>query len=288
MTTKIENSELSVTIKHLGAELCSIQNQDKKEYMWQADPAFWAKHAPILFPIVGTLKDNCYRYQKQDYQLSRHGFARDMNFKVLESSKTKVTFSLEHNEETLAMYPFQFELQISYGLEKSTLIVDYKVVNNGKTIMPFSIGAHPAFALEGNFNDYSLVFEKDEQLTYHLLANDLLSDHTKTLDLTDKKLDLSYDLFANDALIFKSIPSKELTIQQKGKDILKVAYSGFPDLGIWTKMQAPFICIEPWYGYSDTQNATGDLFNKEGIQTLQPEQSFNAQYKIEILKTKNR
>lgn len=284
MTTKIENSELSVTIKHIGAELCSIQNQDKKEFMWQADPAFWAKHAPILFPIVGTLKDNCYRYQKQDYQLSRHGFARDMNFKVLESSNTKVTFSLEHNEETLAMYPFQFELQVSYSLKKSTLIIDYKVINNDNTIMPFSIGAHPAFALEGNFNDYSLVFEKDEQLAYHLLANDLLSEDTKTLDLTDKKLDLSYYLFANDALIFKSIASKELTIQQKGKDFLKVAYSGFPDLGIWTKMQAPFICIEPWYGYSDTQNATGDLFEKEGIQTLQPEQSFNAQHTIEILK----
>ncbi|MFN7099051.1 MAG: aldose 1-epimerase family protein [Flavobacterium sp.] len=284
MTTKIENSQLSVTIKHLGAELCSIQNQDKKEYMWQADPAFWAKHAPILFPVVGTLKNNSYHYQQKEYQLSRHGFARDMNFKVLESSNSKVTFSLEHNEETLAIYPFQFELQISYSIENSTLIVDYRVINNSETIMPFSIGAHPAFALEGNFNDYNLVFEKDEQLTYHLLANDLLSENTKTLNLTDKKLDLSYDLFANDALIFKSILSKELTIQQKGKDFLKVAYSGFPDLGIWTKMQAPFICIEPWYGYSDTQNATGDLFEKEGIQTLLPEQSFNAQYTIEILK----
>lgn len=283
MITTLENSKLTVKIKQLGAELFSITNSEQKEYMWEGDPAIWGKHAPILFPIVGTLKNNTYNYQEQQYHLTRHGFARDMHFEIVQSSKTAVTFSLKANAKTLEIYPFNFELQVSYSLQEASILVDYKVINNGENSMPFAIGAHPAFALGDNFNNYSLVFEKEETLKYFILSDDLVSDQTKVLASNNKKVALNYEMFANDALIFKTIESKELTIVQKDKPILKVKYAGFPNLGIWTKINAPFICIEPWYGYSDTQTANGNLFEKEGIQKLNANQSFAAQYQIEIL-----
>jgi galactose mutarotase-like enzyme len=281
--TTLENSKLTVKIKQLGAELFSITNSEQKEYMWEGDPAIWGKHAPILFPIVGTLKNNTYNYQEQQYHLTRHGFARDMHFEIVQSSKTAVTFSLKANAKTLEIYPFNFELQVSYSLQEASILVDYKVINNGENSMPFAIGAHPAFALGDNFNNYSLVFEKEETLKYFILSDDLVSDQTKVLASNNKKVALNYEMFANDALIFKTIESKELTIVQKDKPILKVKYAGFPNLGIWTKINAPFICIEPWYGYSDTQTANGNLFEKEGMQKLNANQSFASQYQIEIL-----
>lgn len=283
MITTLENSKLTVKIKQLGAELFSITNSEQKEYMWEGDPAIWGKHAPILFPIVGTLKNNTYNYQEQQYHLTRHGFARDMHFEIVQSSKTAVTFSLKANAKTLEIYPFNFELQVSYSLQEASILVDYKVINNGENSMPFAIGAHPAFALGDNFNNYSLVFEKEETLKYFILSDDLVSDQTKVLASNNKKVALNYEMFANDALIFKTIESKELTIVQKDKPILKVKYAGFPNLGIWTKINAPFICIEPWYGYSDTQTANGNLFEKEGMQKLNANQSFASQYQIEIL-----
>lgn len=283
MITTLENSKLTVKIKQLGAELFSITNSEQKEYMWEGDPAIWGKHAPILFPIVGTLKNNTYNYQEQQYHLTRHGFARDMHFEIVQSSKTAVTFSLKANAKTIEIYPFNFELQVSYSLQEASILVDYKVINNGENSMPFAIGAHPAFALGDNFNNYSLVFEKEETLKYFILSDDLVSDQTKVLASNNKKVALNYEMFANDALIFKTIESKELTIVQKDKPILKVKYAGFPNLGIWTKINAPFICIEPWYGYSDTQTANGNLFEKEGMQKLNSNQSFAAQYQIEIL-----
>ncbi|MGZ9676055.1 aldose 1-epimerase family protein [Flavobacterium sp. GNP001] len=283
MITTLENSKLTVKIKQLGAELFSITNSDQKEYMWGGDPAIWGKHAPILFPIVGTLKNNSFNFNEQQYHLTRHGFARDMPFDIVQSSKTAVTFSLQADAKTLAVYPFHFELQVSYTLQDTSIFVDYKVSNKGEHSMPFAIGAHPAFALADNFNDYSLVFEKEETLKYFILADDLVSDQTKVLATNDKKVALNYEMFENDALIFKTIESKELTIVQQDKPILKVKYAGFPNLGIWTKINAPFICIEPWFGYSDTQNANGNLFEKEGMQKLNTNQSFTAQYQIEIL-----
>lgn len=283
MITTLQNSKLTVQIKQLGAELFSITNSEEKEYMWGGDPAIWGKHAPILFPIVGTLKNNTYNFNEQQYQLTRHGFARDMHFEIVQSSNTAVTFSLQADAKTLAIYPFHFELQVSYTLQNATIFVAYKVINKGEHSMPFAIGGHPAFALADNFNDYSLIFEKEETLKYFILSDDLVSDQTKVLASNNKKVALDYDLFANDALIFKTIESKELTIVHREKPLLKVKYAGFPNLGIWTKINAPFICIEPWHGYSDTQTANGNLFEKEGMQILNANQSFTAQYQIEIL-----
>jgi galactose mutarotase-like enzyme len=278
----ISNSILTAQIKSLGAELCSLKNNENKEYIWEGNPDFWGKHSPILFPIVGTLKNNSYQYNETEYHLSRHGFARDMDFELVDKKENSVTFSLQSSEETLKIYPFIFELQITYTLNENSLSIQYKVINNGRSKMPFSIGAHPAFALEGNFENYAIQFEKKESLEYYLLENDLISNKTKTLEVQNDRIPLTYELFKNDALIFKILESKSLTILKNKNPFLKVNFEGFPSLGIWTKVNAPFVCIEPWCGYSDTVNSSGNLFEKEGIQILNASETFNSKFSIEI------
>jgi galactose mutarotase-like enzyme len=283
LITTIKNSDLTAVIKHFGAELCSLKNNSNTEYIWNGNPDFWGKHSPILFPIVGTLKNNTYRYDDKEYQLSRHGFAREMNFDLIDKQENSATFSLTSSEETLKKYPFDFELHLIYTLENSTLKIEYKVFNNGNTKMPFSIGAHPAFDLPGNFENYSLEFEKEEPLNFYLLEEGLISNTTDQIQLDKKQLQLNYKLFKNDALVFKKIPSKSITILENSNPILKVSYNDFPDLGIWTPPNAPFICIEPWFGYSDTVDTFDNLFEKEGIQILDKNTSFNSAFSVEIL-----
>ena len=284
MTTTISNAFLTAKINHKGAELFSLQaNDTKKEYIWEGNPEFWGKHSPVLFPIVGTLKNNSFQIEDTTYQLPRHGFARDMTFEVIDKTENSVIFSIQSSAETLKVYPFKFELQIIYALEAKKLNITYKVINKNQSKLPFSIGAHPAFALEGNFEEYKLEFEKNEDLVYHLLENDLISAATKTVEKQDNSVPLNYRLFENDALIFKSLESKKLTISKNKIPFLKVNFQGFPHLGIWTKKDAPFLCIEPWYGYSDTSEATGNLFEKEGIQIVDANAIFSSKFEIEIV-----
>jgi galactose mutarotase-like enzyme len=283
LTTTIKKGNLSAEIKHLGAELISLKTNHDREYMWEGNPEFWGKHSPVLFPIVGTLKNNSFYYNAMEYHLSRHGFARDMPFELIDASESIATFSLHSSEETLKVYPFEFELQIIYTLNENNLSIAYKVSNNGKTAMPFSIGAHPAFALPNQFENYAIAFEKEEPLTYYLLENDLISSNTKNLGITNKKIPLNYELFENDALIFKTLESNVLTILENENPILRINFEDFPSLGIWTKINAPFICIEPWFGYSDTNESSGNLFEKEGSQIIETKETFQSKFSIEIL-----
>jgi galactose mutarotase-like enzyme len=282
LNTTISNSTVKASIKHAGAELFSLKDNQNKEYIWEGNPDFWGKHSPILFPIVGTLKNNTYTIDGKEYHLPRHGFARDNDFQLIENNNNSATFSLQSNEETLKIYPFEFELQLKYTLEDSALQIEYAVINKGNKKMPFSIGAHPAIALPEDFENYSFQFEKEEILKYYLLENDLISNKTKTLE-TNNLIPLNYKLFENDALIFKTLESKSLTILKNSKPYVKVDFEDFPSLGIWTKEHALFVCIEPWLGYSDTFDNSGDLFEKEGILTLEGYQTFNSKFSIKIL-----
>ncbi|KFF17102.1 aldose 1-epimerase family protein [Flavobacterium hydatis] len=283
MTTIISNSKLTAAIKHAGAELFSLKNNDNKEFIWEGNPDFWGKHSPVLFPIVGTLKNNTYTINNISYHLPRHGFARDMEFNLVSKTDESAVFSIQSNAESLKVYPFEFELQIIYTLIDSQLDIQYKVINKNDSKMPFSIGAHPAIALPENFENYALEFEKQESLKYSLLENDLISNKTKQLETKENQIALNYQLFENDALIFKSLESNSLTILENNKPYVKVDFADFPSLGIWTKENAPFICIEPWFGYSDTDENSGNLFGKEGIITLDANQTFNSKFSIEIL-----
>ncbi|MEY2868814.1 MAG: hypothetical protein RIR01_1277 [Bacteroidota bacterium] len=284
MKTTISNNQITAKINHKGAELFSLESIiTHKEYIWEANPEFWGKHSPVLFPIVGTLKNNTYLIDNNSYNLPRHGFARDMIFELIDQTANSATFAIQSCEETLKVYPFDFEFQIHYSLEDKKLNIEYKVINKTKSKLPFSIGAHPAFALNGNFKDYAIKFEKDETLVYNLLENDLISNKTKILEKTDNLVELNYELFANDALIFKGLQSKSLSILKNQNPFLKIHFHGFPHLGIWTKKDAPFLCIEPWYGYSDTSESNGNLFEKEGIQIIEADATFCSKFSIEII-----
>lgn len=284
MIVTLSNSKLSAQINAKGAELVSLKTNDSnEEFIWEGNPAFWGKHSPVLFPIVGTLKNNSYTYNDKKYQLLRHGFARDTDFKLINSNKTEATFALKSSEETRKIYPFEFELQLTYTLLDHQLIIRYSVINHDCKAIPFSIGAHPAFALPNDFEHYSLAFSEQETLKCYTLENDLVSDTTFEIELNHKKLPLTYSTFANDALIFKTLLSKEITLLENDHPKLKVVFDDFKNLGIWTKVDAPFICIEPWLGYSDTIHANGNLFNKDGIQVVNENCSFNCHFSIQIL-----
>lgn len=282
MFETIISGNFSAVINHKGAELTSFKSTNQ-EYIWEGNPKFWGKHSPVLFPIVGTLKNNCYNYKEKEYHLPRHGFARDMNFNLVEVSENKAVFSLSSSVETLKVYPFNFELQISYTLLNNKLEIGYQISNKNDFEMPFSIGAHPAFALPNNFENYSLGFDSNEILTSFELENDLLSNKTNTILLKENKLPLTYSLFEKDALIFKKLRSKKITILENNTPLLLVEFSDFKNLGIWTKSNAPFICIEPWLGYSDTIEASGNIVEKEGIQYIGSEKLFNCHFSVEIL-----
>nr|WP_315165635.1 aldose 1-epimerase family protein [uncultured Flavobacterium sp.] len=283
MTTIIKNSVLTAEIKHFGAELISLKTNLNKEYIWEGNPDFWSKHSPILFPIVGTLKNNSFHHNEMEYHLSRHGFARDMEFELIDATENSATFSIQSSDDTLKVYPFEFELQLIYTLDENNLSIAYKVINKGNSTMPFAIGAHPAFALPNQFENYAIAFEKVEPLEYYLLEDDLISNNTKQLEVHNKQIPLTYDLFENDALIFKTLQSDSLTILENENPILRVHFKDFPSLGIWTKMNAPFLCIEPWFGYSDTNENSGNLLEKEGIQILESNETFYSKFSIEIL-----
>ncbi len=278
----IKNNLIKATIKSKGAELISLKSFET-EYIWNGNPEFWSKHSPVLFPIVGTLKNNSYMYENKIYNLSRHGFARDMEFVVIESNQTSIVFSLKSNTETLKIYPFDFELLLKYELENLKLKISYEIINNSETEMPFSIGAHPAFSLPNDFEKYSLEFNENENLVSYILKNDLISETTFKIETFNKKLPLSYSLFENDALIFKNLNSKMITIFDNKKPYLKIDFDDFPNLGIWTKPNAKFICIEPWLGYSDTEYSSGKIIEKEGIQFAIKNKAFCCSFTLEIL-----
>ena len=283
MNTTISNQYLTAQFNQKGAELVSLKS-NKREFIWDGDPAFWGKHSPVLFPIVGTLKNNQFLHNHRFYHLTRHGFARDLDFEIVEKKDDEIVFKFIYTHETLQFYPFRFVFFIIYKLQNNQLITTFRVNNLDVVDLPFSVGAHPAFALPSQFNHYDLIFEVNEILESYQLHNDLISNQTKPIFLDENaQLSLNYEMFKDDALIFKRLKSKKITILENKIPLLSVAFNDFPHLGLWTKMNAPFICIEPWLGYSDTENSNGDLFEKEGICILKPKEVKELNYSIEIL-----
>jgi len=265
----LQNQDLVVAIQSKGAELCSVQSKaNGREFLWQADPAHWPKQSPVLFPIVGKVKENAYSHAGKTYSLPRHGFAREMEFSLIEQSESKAIFQLCNSAESKAVYPFDFDFRICYHLNHNELHTTYTVTNSGNETMYYNVGAHPAFALPLDFSAYSLAFPLDTELTAFELEHELISETTHQIHLENHSLPLSYSLFEKDALIFKQLESKLVTLFENDRPFLQVSFADFPNLGIWTKPQAPFICIEPWLGYADTTDASGVLEEKEGIQSL--------------------
>jgi galactose mutarotase-like enzyme len=285
----LKNQNLSIKINPKGAELTSLfNNQNQTEYLWNADPTFWGKSSPVLFPIVGSLKENRYLFEGQEYTLPRHGFARDREFMVEKSDENSVTFLLTHDENTLKVYPFKFEFRLIYSLENNTLNVTYSVKNIGENKMYFSVGGHPAFAVplaeNTSYNDYYLQFNKTETFKRWGLTPEGLIE-TQPFDfLTDtNKLALTKDLFYEDAIVFKNLKSTSIILKSdKTNQQLKFNFEGFPYLGIWAAKDANFVCIEPWCGIADSANHHQELTEKEGIIGLDLGEDFERTWRVEI------
>jgi len=282
MNITISNSQLTATINTLGAELISLV-KNNKNYIWNVDETYWNKTSPILFPIVGRLKNDSYLFNGKKYQLPRHGFARNLEFSFDKKSDSQVILELNETEETKAMYPFTFKLLVAYTLIGNELVMEYFLRNQSDEVLPFSIGAHPAFAIEGNFENYSLQFNKKDLFETHHLENESFNGKTTLVDTINNSIALNYALFEKDALVFKQLNSNEVTLKNKDKTTLKVNYDHFPYLGIWTKQNAPFLCIEPWCGLADDINHNGNLEEKEGMNHLPAGEDFLRAIRIEIL-----
>ena len=282
MNYEIKNSFIKAQIKSFGAELNSLKKCDENfEYIWQANSKYWARHSPVLFPIVGRLKEDSYFYKNKKYSLSQHGIARDKEFEIVQNEADFIEFRLKSDEKSLEFYPFFFELDIGYKLDKNSLIVSYKVKNKSDEKMYFSIGAHPAFNTQvGDF----LEFENIKTTKRYFLDEKGLIYKNEDLNLENSKLYLDKDLFKDDALVFNDSNIKQITLKSiENRSRVKVKFDNFAYLGIWSKPNdAPFVCIEPWFGVADEENANQKIEDKKGILSLEKEEEFFCFYTIEV------
>ena len=277
MTHTIDNGTLRITVDTHGAELKSLVKGDTDFIC--SGTEFWKYSSPILFPIVGKLKDDTFRFDGKNYSLPSHGFGRLSDFVCIDENP--LTFKLTFSDDTLKNYPFKFALTVTYTLDDNQLKINWRVENLDDKTIYFSIGAHPALTVPfdgGTFDDYQLEFDQSENSARIPLTGGLLSDERiPTID--GKILKLNYDLFKGDALIFDNLKSSAITIRRDKKSVTLKA-ENFPFWGIWTKVGAPFICLEPWHGHADFANFDGDLTEKDGIVALEVGKIFTSGYSI--------
>lgn len=285
---QLKNNKLKATFNELGAELVSLINLETgKEIIWEGNPDFWGGKSPVLFPTVGALKDDSYIFEGETYEMLRHGFARRKFFDVKSSSENEVVFELQSDKETLKFYPFEFYLKIKYTLVDNKLTVSYQVKNKSDKEMYFSLGAHPGFAIDTanglNYNDYEILFSDDEKLEIHPLVDNLISQETKTIELENKTLPLSYELFSKDALVMTAMKSRKLILRNNtNEEKVIFTFSNFPYFGIWAAKNADFVCLEPWQGIADFENHNQELTEKFGILKLEKNQDWIADWAVEI------
>ncbi|MBL7895205.1 MAG: aldose 1-epimerase family protein [Bacteroidia bacterium] len=284
----INNSFLEVKVNSFGAELNSLLTSDGNELLWQASKDIWPRFAPVLFPIVGRLKNGCTEYNGNNYVLSQHGFARDKEFVLIEQSNSCLKFELTADETSLELFPFHFSLIIAYTLTDNTLNVSYKIFNPDNKELLFSIGAHPGFSTtrfsDENIHDYYLEIDGLTRLTAERLQDGLLSGSTYNIDLDRGVLPLSVELFNNDALVFKNNQINSIRLKsKKSKNVIELICKDWPYFGIWTKKGCDkFVCLEPWYGVTDSLQATGKLKEKEGVIVVPKISSKNVNYTIRV------
>ncbi len=290
----LNNHLLKISVKKTGAELCNIVSvNNNTEFMWQANPDIWGSHAPNLFPIIGVLKNGFFSFEGKNYHLTKHGFIRNNNdIQLIEQTKNSLTFGICHSPKLLEMYPFKFDFKITFILKNNSIEVKHTVKNMDDKTIYFSLGGHPAFKCpvfeDENYNDYNLEFEHHETSKSYLLntENSLMTSNTKEIFKNSNTIQLTNELFSEDALVFKDLNSRKTILKSsKNGEVLSVTYKDFKYLGIWAKPNGNFVCIEPWLGLGDYENTNQQLINKEGILSLEPNKTFTASYHIEIHKS---
>jgi len=286
---KLRNKLVEIEVKDKGAELASFRLlEENEEFMWDANPKYWGKTSPVLFPFVGRLKENKFSYEGKEYEVpTQHGFARDNEFELVEKGEDFLKYRFSSNEKTLEMYPFEFDFYITYKLVGKKLTLEYRVVNKKEEEMYFSLGAHPAFATptneEVNLNDYYLEFEEKESASTFGLEGALIAKEKKAYLKETNIIELDRDTFINDAIMFEGLNSKVVTLKcKKNSRELKFGYEGFPIIAFWNVPGAEYVCIEPWYGIADFANHNGELKDKSGILKLEGKEEFTAILNIEV------
>ncbi len=291
MKYSIESADLLVEVNSIGMELSSIRSKhSNQEYLWQGNPAFWTGQAPVLFPIIGALKNGQLNYQGKFFELPKHGLVRNsVKPKLIESGTDFLRFGMAWDAETLEIYPFKFSLEITFLLDGKSLQIQHRITNSADESMLYSIGGHPAFncplRANENYEDYYLEFEEEETAATWLIdQSGLISLEQKPILDHTKNLPLHSHLFDYDALIFKNLKSSSVKLvhQTKGP-VLAVDFEDFNYLGIWAKPAAPFVCIEPWLGIADSVDSSQNFEEKEGILKLASGQSDQKIYSISIL-----
>ncbi len=276
----IKNEKITIEIAEHGAEIKRILHLGE-DRLFDGNPKYWGKTAPILFPVCGRLKDGIYTLNGKTYNMTPHGFARDKFFTVESKGDTKATFLLKSDEQTLEIYPFEFEFRVTYSLNDTTLTVEYEAKNLSNEIMYAAIGCHEAYSCPEGIEAYDIIFEKEETLNTHLIEGPLVSRETKTILEKGDTLPLKYEYFEIDALIFTDIKSRFVTLKNRLNG--KTVSVSFPDrdyLLIWTKPGAPFICIEPWTCCPGFVDDVPEIAKKPGIKKIEPNTVFKTAHTI--------
>ncbi|REG94286.1 aldose 1-epimerase family protein [Algoriphagus antarcticus] len=292
MNLTLQSAELTVEINPIGMELSSIKSKSTGlEYIWQGDPAVWNSQAPVLFPIIGALKNGYSLINGNKYEMPKHGLVRNSHKpRLIEQTDTSLTFRLTWDEESLKNYPFKFQLDMIFTLVGKTLTIEHHVSNLSEETMLYSLGGHPAFNCplrDGEvYEDYLLEFaQKETDSTWIVEDTGLIGLNQRLMLDNTAILPLHTHLFDNDALIFKQLKSREVTFKHKDRGaILSVNFEDFDYLGIWAKPGAPFVCIEPWLGIGDSSDSNHHFEEKDGILKLEAKESEAKKYSITILK----
>ena len=289
MDYTIKNNMIEVVISDHGAEVQSVKGAHTgEEYMWQADPEIWGRHAPVLFPIVGRLKNDEYKYQGKTYHMGQHGFARDCDFEVENHTQESITFLLKDNEKTREMYPFKFEFRVNYNLMNNLLEENFSVVNKSDETMIFGVGGHPGFNLPVNNGeekeDYYFDMHPSIARVKIPLKGAYLDWNNRSLASTDSFIGLSDELFKDDALIYElhGHDNKVSLRTDKSKFHINVWTRNAPYVGIWSQYPntANYVCIKPWWGIADREDADGELEHKYGMNHLEPGKEYQAGFSI--------
>jgi galactose mutarotase-like enzyme len=279
----LRGGEIIATIKADGAELCSLRNTEGLELLWQAGPQ-WPRHAPLLFPIVGRLKNDTLRHDGKTYPMTQHGFARDLRFDWIERGTDSCKLMLANSAATSSHYPFAFQVTVTYRATGSDLDVTLEIANTGTETLPASIGAHPAFnwPLEPGLakEAYRLVFSEDERAPIRRLNSGLMRIAPEPSPVTGKTMALSDRLFDDDAVIFDRPASHQVRYAADRGPYIELSWEGFRELGVWSKPGAPFLCIEPWHGFASPVDFDGEFSEKPGIMHIAPGERRAMTYRI--------
>ena len=284
----IASGGITASILAQGAELCRLQDGTGHDYLWPAT-APWPRHAPVLFPTIGRMAHDTLRHQGRAYPMPQHGFARDRRFTWTDHGPTHAVLTLHDDAETHTHYPFPFRFEVRYDVAGPTLTVAYTVTNTGPDLLPVSMGAHPAFRWPLDPSraktDYAIVFDHDEPASLRSVAGGLLTPTLRPTPVQGRRLALSLDLFAADALIWQSPTSRSLHYAAPGGPALTVAWEGFAQLGIWSKppeTPGDFVCIEPWCGLASPADFDGEILDKPAQLLVPPGETRTATHRITV------